>query len=72
MGALSIIKRKSSANNMVTLVYVTGLVADILVYIAYSSTGIMYNLSIPRIVITILMIIINRSYFEKRSNIFVN
>lgn len=72
LGALSIIKRKSSANNMVTLVYVTGLVVDILVYIAFSSTGIMYNLSTPRIVIAILMIIINRSYFEKRSNIFVN
>ena len=56
---------------MVTLVYVTGPVADILVYIAFSSAGIMSNLSIPRIVITILMIIINRSYFEKRSNIFV-
>ena len=72
LAALSIIKRKRNANNMVTLVYASGIVGDILIYISFSLLGIYMSSTTSRIVISVLMIIINRSYFGKRSNIFVN
>ena len=72
LAALSIINRKRKAKNMVILVHAANIIGDALLCFTFLFMGILIVPSISSIIIQILMIYINCSYFEHRSNIFVN